>query len=397
MPPTAMSRHVNIPDSLKISRYKASPERGPKILFFSGGSALNGLSRALKRYTHNSIHLVTPFDSGGSSAKLRQAFSIPAMGDLRSRMMALADENTLGHIEVYKLFNYRLPNDTSQETLRQLLQHMAQGKHELLIEIIQPIRELICEHLNYFLELMPDSFDLRGASIGNLILASGYLGNDRQIEGITDLFSKLIHVQGTVSPTVNENLHLAAQLKNGRRIAGQHLITGKEVEPLESPISKLELVSELTNPQVISTTITEPNKQHISCADLICYPPGSFFSSIIANLLPNGVGDAISSNPAPKVYIPNLGEDPEQSGYSSNDLINTLIHYLQKNQCASQAADTFLNLILIDSKNGQYPGPFPAQNLEKMGIQVVDTKLISEKSAPYYDSELLAAALLSLT
>jgi len=77
-------RTAEIPDPLRISRYRKIPELGPRILFFSGGSALTGLCRILKNYTHNSIHLVTPFDSGGSSAELRQAFAMPSIGDLRT-------------------------------------------------------------------------------------------------------------------------------------------------------------------------------------------------------------------------------------------------------------------------------------------------------------------------
>ena len=74
-------RTASIPDPLRISRYQKIPELGPRILFFSGGTALTGLSRELKKFTHNSIHFVSPFDSGGSSAKLRHAFDMPAIGD----------------------------------------------------------------------------------------------------------------------------------------------------------------------------------------------------------------------------------------------------------------------------------------------------------------------------
>ncbi|MCP4376356.1 MAG: GAK system CofD-like protein, partial [bacterium] len=108
-----VSRAVRIPDHLRIGRYRRAPEFGPRILFFSGGTALNTVSRTLKTYTHNSIHLVTPFDSGGSSAKLRHAFDMPSIGDLRSRLMALADEAVTGHPEIYRLFRYRLPEDGS--------------------------------------------------------------------------------------------------------------------------------------------------------------------------------------------------------------------------------------------------------------------------------------------
>ena len=104
-----VTRTANIPDPFRLSRYLKAPELGPSILFFSGGSALNGVSHVLKNYTHNSTHMVTPFDSGGSSAKLRKAFSMPSIGDLRSRQVALANETVTGHPEVYKLFTYRFP------------------------------------------------------------------------------------------------------------------------------------------------------------------------------------------------------------------------------------------------------------------------------------------------
>lgn len=66
------------------------PPLGPRLVF-TGGTALRDLSRQLIHYTHNSVHLVTPFDSGGSSAALRRSFAMPAVGDIRNRLLALAD------------------------------------------------------------------------------------------------------------------------------------------------------------------------------------------------------------------------------------------------------------------------------------------------------------------
>jgi 2-phospho-L-lactate transferase/gluconeogenesis factor (CofD/UPF0052 family) len=91
-------RRMTMPDLVRVHRYHSLPEQGPKVLFFSGGSALNKISRVFKEYTHHSVHLVTPFDSGGSSARLRAEFDIPAVGDLRSRLMALADETVMGYM-----------------------------------------------------------------------------------------------------------------------------------------------------------------------------------------------------------------------------------------------------------------------------------------------------------
>ena len=126
--PVRITHTARLPDPVKLARYLKSPELGPRVLFFSGGTALTGVSRELKRYTHNSIHLVTPFDSGGSSAKLRKAFAMPSIGDLRSRLTALADENITGHPDVYQLFTYRFPTTEPPDALLTSLESMIRGK-----------------------------------------------------------------------------------------------------------------------------------------------------------------------------------------------------------------------------------------------------------------------------
>ena len=80
-----------------IARLFKAPELGPRLTILSGGTGFNDTTRFLKHLTHRSTHLLTPFDSGGSSAILRTSFDMPAVGDLRSRIMALADESLAGH------------------------------------------------------------------------------------------------------------------------------------------------------------------------------------------------------------------------------------------------------------------------------------------------------------
>lgn len=389
-------RSATIPDPLRISRYQKIPELGPRILFFSGGSALTGLTRELKKFTHNSIHFVSPYDSGGSSAKLRRAFDMPAIGDLRSRLMALADETVLGHPEIYQLFSYRLPYDERQSALKKRLSDMMNGRDVLITEIANPMRKLICNHLGYFYQAMPDDFDLRGASIGNLIIAGGYLNNHEELESIVFLFSKLVNVLGTVRTITNDDYHLAATLANGETILGQHLITGKEVSPIRSAIERLYLIKSLENDNRIETRIRKRNRRLFEQADLICYPPGSFYTSLIANLLPAGVGRSIANNGCPKVFIPNLGTDPEQLGMKLKDLLETLIRYVHRDTPSSQPKD-LLNYLLVDSKNGHYPGGIPSDLLNELGIQLIDTSLIDKQNKQRYDHQKLVGALLSLT
>ena len=392
-----VARTVEIPDALRISRYRKIPELGPRILFFSGGSALNGLCKTLKGYTHNSIHLVTPFDSGGSSAELRQAFGMPSIGDLRSRLMALADETVLGHPEVYELFTYRFPKDVDNEDLLGRLEAMALGKSERVADVPNPMRRLIRNQLGYFLDAMPESFDLRGASIGNLILVGGYLNNHHHLDPIIYLFSKLVNVQGTVRAIVNDDLHLAADLADGTRVVGQHRLTGKEVMPLTSPIAKLYLSRQRDVFEPAQAQLRKKNRKLIRNADLICYPPGSFYSSVLANLIPAGVGRAVAENDCPKVFVPNLGSDPEQVGMDFEKTVQALIGQLRSDVADDCGNEKLLNFILVDSSNGSYPQGLSAGSLRDLGIELIDVKLVSKQSAPYYDNDLLVSALLSLT
>jgi CofD-related protein of GAK system len=390
-------RSATIPDQLRISRYQKIPELGPRILFFSGGSALTGLARELKKFTHNSIHLVSPFDSGGSSAKLRHAFDMPAIGDLRSRLMALADETVLGHPEIFQLFSYRFPKDAPQQALKKRLSQMVEGNDSLIADIANPMRKLICNHLGYFYSAMPKYFDLRGASIGNLIIAGGYLNNHEELEPIVFLFSKLVNVLGTVRTITNDDYHLTAELANGETIIGQHLIIGKEVTLITSAINNISLSKSLHKHTPTNAKLRKRNRRFFEQADMICYPPGSFYTSLIANLLPTGVGRAIADNGCPKVYIPNLGRDPEQLDMTLEKALTTILQYVNKDHTPHIKPDGLLNYLLVDSKNGHYPGGIPYELIQELGITLIDTKLINKSTDNVYDNERLVAALLSLT
>ena len=93
------------------------PDGGSRILFFSGGTALAPVAAELSRHTRNAVHVITTFDSGGSSAELRRAFDMPAVGDIRARIMALADRSLEGNPETVELLGYRLPKDAGPEAL----------------------------------------------------------------------------------------------------------------------------------------------------------------------------------------------------------------------------------------------------------------------------------------
>lgn len=391
-----VSREVKIPDLLRLQRYQRVPELGPSILFFSGGTALKSMCPFIRQYTYNSIHFLTPFDSGGSSAKLRKAFNMPAVGDIRSRLLAMADNTIMGNPEVYALSNFRLPMNESQDTLLQTLKSLIDGQHALMHAIPNPMRKLIRLQLDFFFEQMPEDFDLRGASIGNLILTGGYLNYQHHLDPILFLFSKLLAVKGNVRAIIHQPYHLVAELENGEQVIGQHRITGKETAKLTSPIKKLRISKTNTHYTPADAVILNKTKSLIREADLICYPPGSFYSSLIANLLPTGVSHAIVENACPKVYIPNLGNDPEQFGMTINDSIRTLISYLKQDVADNIPTYKLLNCILVDEHQASTQ-EIDLAFLTEHKICLIKTSLVTEKSKPFYDEEKLAQALFSLT
>ena len=392
-----VTRTLRLPDELRVLRSSRAPELGPRILFFSGGTALRPLSRVLKQYTHNSVHLVTAFDSGGSSAPLRQAFAMPAIGDLRNRIVALADESVRGNPQIHRLFGYRLPATPAAGALRGELEALSTGQHPLAREIVEPMRRIVQTHLRYFIESMPAEFDLRGANIGNLLLAGGFLSHRRDLESVLLLFSKVLEVRGVVRPIVDGDLHLCAELDDQSVVVGQHRLTGKQVAPIGSPVRQLRLVRSLDDPSPASIDISDKVRQSIESADLICYPMGSFYSSVVANLLPRGVGRAIAAAGCPRVYIPNTGHDPEQRGMSVADSVETLVRYAREDAGHDAPISRFVSLVLLDRDPDSYAMQVDVARLERMGVQVVSLDLVTEQSHPHLHPQRLTETLLSLT
>lgn len=390
-----ITRKVELPDTLRVARSKSLPNLGPRLLFFSGGSALNDISRALKHYTHNSMHLITPFDSGGSSQVLREEFDMPAVGDLRSRLMALADETVLGQPDIFRLFTYRFDAASSAETLQTEFAELLSGRHALMQAVSQPMRSLILTQLKHFEAHRSADFCFAGASVGNLILAGGYLANDRALEPVLFLMSKMVAVKGTVRSIIDRNLDLGAELADGTVIYGQRNLTGKEVAPISAPISELFLVE--NGQRVMREVVKLPkrNRKLIKEADLICYSPGSLYTSVLANLLPQGTGRAIARRQVPKVYMPSLGTDPECPGMTLADQVDALLQVLRQDAGAECPAEALISVVLCDESR------YDAEDVQRIeqayGVACVFVPLARGDLPQRYAPDLVSEALISMT
>ena len=380
-----------------------APETGPSIVFFSGGTALRGLSQALLTHTWRSVHLLTPFDSGGSSAALRLAFGIIAVGDLRNRMVALADPDRPGFLAAAALLARRLPERATQERNAAALAAIAAGTSPEIPHLAPSVAVAVQADMAAFIVAMPDDFDLSGASVGNLLLVGAWLRSARQMADAIGRWSRLMGVRGVVRPVVEADLHLAFDLNDGSVVVGQHRVTGKTCAAPVATIRDVRLIRGLDDPAPATVHISDDVAALVQRADLICYPMGSFYSSVLANLLPGGVGAAIASAPCAKVFVPNTGHDPEQRGLSVAEATRRLVDTALAGAVATASASPYhpsvhdvLDAVVVDSETGAYPAGLDLDGVRALGLKVIDMPLVTRKSTPGLDSNRLASLLVRL-
>lgn len=235
------------------------------VVAIGGGSGLSVLLRGLKQVTKNVTAIVTVADDGGGSGILREDLGMLPPGDIRNCILALANREPI----LMDLMNYRF-----QEGM------------------------------------------LKGQNFGNLMLAA-LVGISENFEEAVKKINDIFAVTGQVLPVTTEDVSLRAVLSNGVIVEGESKIP-KAVLEEKSPISHVSLVPKKPKPTAEVITAIEN-------ADLILMGPGSLFTSVIPNLLVEGVSEAIQKSSAIKIYIANLMSQPgETDGFSLSDYHFTL-------------------------------------------------------------------------
>lgn len=239
-----------------------------RLAAIGGGTGLSALMRGLKRYNgcFDLTGIVTITDNGGSSGAIRREMNIPPPGDVRSNIVALAKDEDL----LTQLIGYRFRGE---------------GVFE-------------------------------GHSVGNIILAAltRILGSFP--EAVKRL-SEVLAIKGKVLPVSDQIIHLVAVDEDGNRYVGEDEI-----------VKARRRIVQLTTDQPMMAM-----KEVIACvkaADGIVLGPGSLYTSIIPNLLAEGLNKAITQNKhAKKLYIGNIMTQPgETEGFSLSDHYREIRHYL---------------------------------------------------------------------
>ncbi len=241
--------------------------RGPKIVAIGGGTGLSTLLRGLKESTSNLTAIVTVADDGGSSGVLREELGIPAVGDIRNCIVALADAEPL----MGRLLQYRFPGDPSAS--------------------------------------------LGGHAVGNLLIAAmtAVEGGDFE-EGVRQV-SRVLAVRGQVLPVSPTPLTLHARRRDGTQVDGQSLIGAT------TDIERVWLTPD-------DVRASEDAIHAIAEADLIVLGPGSLYTSILPSLLLPEIQAALAESSALRVFVCNVAtQRGETAGYDLADHLEAIVSH----------------------------------------------------------------------
>lgn len=299
----------------------------PRVVVIGGGTGQSVFLRGLKHFTQNITAIVTVADDGGGSGILREDLGMLPPGDIRNCLLALANiEPTMNEVMQYKF---------------------TEG-------------------------------GLKGQTFGNLFLAAmnGLYGN---FEVAVYKLSEIFAITGRVLPVTLEDINLIARLKNGNVVKGESSIP-KEAKEQKTSIDRISLDPMDAKPldEVISS---------IKYADIIILGPGSLYTSILPNLLIDGVIDAIKKSSAPKVYISNIMTQPgETDNHNVLDHVNAIVKHTKENlidyvianneilsdEMLARYEEDGANQVLLDDKQ--------RKKLKNMGVKTIEENLIEIKS-----------------
>ena len=274
-PPPTRNRLEASSGAVRNEPTPADPLSPVRVVALGGGTGLSTLLRGLRDLSVelersetscpplDVAAIVTVTDDGGSSGRLRRDFDMLAPGDIRNCMVALAEDEAL----LSKLFRYRFESGEG----------------------------------------------LEGHSFGNLFLAAlSHVTGD--FHKAIRLSSEVLAIRGRIFPSTLTNVTLEAELDTGRSMVGESRITG-----CRDGIRRIRLRPEKVPP-------APGAMQAIAEADLITLGPGSLYTSVIPNLLVDGVGGSGGGFARRKVYICNLMWEPgETEGYSAADHVEALL------------------------------------------------------------------------
>jgi uncharacterized cofD-like protein len=329
-----------------------------RVAAIGGGTGLSTLLRGLKRHTRQSLAntanptdiahelptaisdlaaIVTVSDDGGSSGRLRKDMNMLPPGDLRNCMVALSEDEHL----LSRLFQYRFESGEG----------------------------------------------LEGHSFGNLFLA-GLTAVTGDFALAVKTSSQILATRGHLYPATNSNVTLAALMDDGSTVLGETNITA----------SKRRIVRLMLEPERVPAL---PEAiEAILGADMITLGPGSLYTSLITNLLVEGIADALLATHGLRVFICNLMTQANESvGLTASQHIERIYEHT-----GGPIFDyALVNTAMVpESARERYAAEGAEQidadieRIERLGVRCITGDFLHAESVLRHDYERVTETLLEL-
>jgi uncharacterized cofD-like protein len=343
--------HWQMEPGQDLSGRKIRINRDLRLVSIGGGTGQPVVLQGLKRYLfpedrreasdlparERLTAVVTMTDDGGSSGRLRSEFNALPPGDIRNCLAALSQNEGL----MTRLLQYRFDGNSG------LSQH----------------------------------------SMGNLVLTALSELQQSFVKAVSEIGS-ILAIQGRILPSTVEHAVLRAELADGSFLEGETrinqtsqrirrlMISPREVRPVEQVLEALEK------------------------ADGIIIGPGSLYTSILPNLLIQGVADAIRRSKAKKILVANLMTEPQETtGFSMSDHLRVLEEHLD-----CRLADwVVINKTPIPSAQLSRYGAegadrtgYSLEEIRGFGLEPVEAELLGDTEKVRHDPDKLARAILEL-
>ncbi|MBN1442526.1 MAG: uridine diphosphate-N-acetylglucosamine-binding protein YvcK, partial [Planctomycetes bacterium] len=157
-----------------------------------------------------------------------------------------------------------------------------------------------------------DESELKGHCFGNLFITvlTRVVGD---FDGSIRELNRFLRVRGRVIPASSSKVSLVAHHPDGGKSTGEVQIS-RSLKPIE----RIEL-------RPWPTEVSPEIRQAIRDADLFLFGPGSLFTSVIPNLLLEGIVEELNRTGKPRVYIGNIMTQPgETLGFHLSDHVRAL-------------------------------------------------------------------------
>ena len=238
-----------------------------KVVVIGGGHGQSTILKGIKNIEDIEISaIVTVADDGGSTGRIRSLYNIPAMGDIRNVLLALTPQNNY----MTDLLNYRFSPGNSQ-----------------------------------------GEYDIIGHNLGNLILTA-LTDTSGSFSGAIETMKKVLNVKEDIIPSTLDIITLYARMDDDTIVMGEANIPSfnhhiKEVFYMKKPQATKEAISAITE------------------ADLVIYGIGSVYTSIIPNIIIDGINKALKNTKALRVYFANcMTQNNETFDYDLKDHIKAM-------------------------------------------------------------------------